>query len=64
MRSDFQLRTLEEKGTCIISIMDNFTIAVIVGDVVMCLAFVALIVFDKPRPKTPEPVKATGKRSA
>jgi len=45
--------------------MDNFTIAVIVGDVIMCLAFVALIVFDKPRQATPgEPVKATGKRSA
>jgi len=45
--------------------MDNFTIAVIVGDVIMCLAFVALIVFDKPRSVTPtEPVKATGKRSA
>jgi len=45
--------------------MDNFTIAVIVGDVIMCLAFVALIVFDKPKNTPPaEPVKATGKRSA
>jgi hypothetical protein len=45
--------------------MDNFTIAVIVGDVIMCLAFVGLIVFDKPaRPTSPQPVKATGKRSA
>jgi hypothetical protein len=44
--------------------MDNFTIAVIVGDVIMCLAFVALMVFDKPKNAPPEPVKATGKRSA
>jgi len=44
--------------------MDNFTIAVIVGDVIMCLAFVGLIVFDKPIKTSPEPVKATGKRSA
>jgi len=43
--------------------MDNFTIAVIVGDVVMCAAFIALMVFDKPR-KPLEPVKPTGKRSA
>jgi hypothetical protein len=43
--------------------MDNFTIAVIVGDVVMCVAFIALIVFDKPQKRTPiEAVKATGKR--
>jgi hypothetical protein len=47
--------------------MDNFTLAVIVGDVAMCLAFVALIVFDRPRQTVPtEPVKGkpTGKRSA
>jgi hypothetical protein len=45
--------------------MDNFTIAVIVGDVIMCMAFVALIVFDKPKNTTPaEPMKATGKRPA
>jgi hypothetical protein len=45
--------------------MDNFTLAVIVGDVVMCLAFIVLIVFDKPRQIRPiEPVKAAGKRSA
>ena len=45
--------------------MDNFTLAVVVGDVVMCLAFVALMVLDKPRkPQSTEPLKATGKRSA
>jgi hypothetical protein len=44
--------------------MDNFTIAVIVGDVVMCAAFVALIVLDKPRQTPLEPVKSAGKRSA
>jgi hypothetical protein len=45
--------------------MDNFTIAVIVGDVVMCVAFVALMVFDKPRKPAPvEPIKNAGKRSA
>jgi hypothetical protein len=45
--------------------MDNFTLAVIVGDVAMCLAFIALMVFDKPRPVVPtEPVKSAGKRSA
>jgi hypothetical protein len=46
--------------------MDNFTIAVIVGDIVMCIAFIALIVFDKPRkPVAPvEPFKPAGKRSA
>jgi hypothetical protein len=43
--------------------MDNFTIAVIVGDVVMCAAFIALIVFDKPRKAPLEPVKPAGKRS-
>jgi hypothetical protein len=45
--------------------MDNFTLAVIVGDVVMCAAFIALMVLDKPRPVVPaEPAKPTGKRPA
>jgi len=47
--------------------MDNFTLAVIVGDVAMCLAFIALIVFDKAKPRQAlptEPVKPAGKRSA
>ena len=45
--------------------MDNFTLAVIVGDVLMCAAFVALMVMDKPRPVGPiEPLKPTGKRPA
>jgi hypothetical protein len=43
--------------------MDNFTLAVIVSDVVMIAAFVALIVLDKPPKRPPiEPVKQTGKR--
>jgi hypothetical protein len=44
--------------------MDHFTLAVIVGDVVMCLAFIGLIVFDKPRkPLAPvEQFKPAGKR--
>jgi hypothetical protein len=45
--------------------MDNFTLAVIIGDVVMCAAFVALIVLDKgSKPAPPEPVKVSGKRPA
>jgi hypothetical protein len=45
--------------------MDNFTIAVIVGDVVMCAAFIALMVLDKPRKPAPvQPIKPAGKRSA
>jgi hypothetical protein len=45
--------------------MDNFTIAVIVGDVVMCIAFVALMVLDKGgKPAPVEPIKPAGKRSA
>jgi hypothetical protein len=45
--------------------MDNFTIAVIIGDVVMCAAFIALMVFDKgAKPAPVEPLKATGKRPA
>ena len=44
--------------------MDNFTLFVIVADVVMCLAFIALMVFDKPQTPTPiEPLKP-GKKSA
>jgi hypothetical protein len=45
--------------------MDHFTLAVIVADVVMCAAFVALMVLDKPRPATApiEPLKS-GKRPA
>ena len=45
--------------------MDNFTIAVIVGDVVMIAAFVLLIVLDKKDPEPLlQPVKPAGKRSA
>jgi len=45
--------------------MDNFTIFVVAADVIMCLAFVALMVFDKPQKPTPvEPLKPAGRRSA
>ena len=45
--------------------MDNFTLAVVVADVVMVAAFIALIIFDKGRRPTPlEPVKPSGKRPA
>ena len=45
--------------------MDNFSIAVIVGDIVMCAAFVALMVFDNPSKPVPvEPLKPAGKKSA
>jgi len=46
--------------------MDNFTLAVVIGDAVMLVAFILLIVLDKkdmPRPVM-EPVKPTGKRPA
>jgi hypothetical protein len=44
--------------------MDSFTLLVIIADVIMCLAFVALMVFDKPqKPLTAEPLKP-GKKSA
>lgn len=46
--------------------MDNFTLAVVIGDAVMLVAFILLIVLDKkdmPRPVM-EPVKSTGKRPA
>jgi hypothetical protein len=45
--------------------MDNFTLAVIVSDVVMIVGFLALILLDKPGAPVPaEPVKAPGKRPA
>jgi hypothetical protein len=46
--------------------MDNFTLAVVVGDVFMLVAFILLIVLDKkqmPRPVI-EPVKPTGRKPA
>ena len=44
--------------------MDNFTLFVIIADVIMCLAFIALMVFDKPQKVAPvEPLKP-GKKSA
>jgi hypothetical protein len=44
--------------------MDNFTLAVVVADVAMLAAFILLVVFDKRTPRSPEPVKPAGKRSA
>jgi hypothetical protein len=44
--------------------MDNFTLFVIVTDTLMCLAFIALMVLDKPQKPAPvEPLKP-GKKSA
>jgi hypothetical protein len=45
--------------------MDNFTLFVVAADVAMCLAFIALMVLDKPqKPKPVEPLKPAGKRPA
>ena len=45
--------------------MDNFTLFVVVTDIFMCIAFVALMVLDKPPKAAPvEPLKPTGKKSA
>jgi hypothetical protein len=43
--------------------MDNFTLFVIAADVLMCLAFIALMVLDKPQKPAPEPLKP-GKKPA
>ncbi len=39
--------------------MDNFTLAVIIGDALVVVILIALIAFDKgsPAPLAPEPVK-------
>jgi hypothetical protein len=42
--------------------MDNFTLAVVIADVLMCAAFVALIVIDRGKPVPTEPPKPAGKR--
>ena len=45
--------------------MDNFTLAVVIGDAVMVIAFILLVVLDKKDPRrTIEPVKPAGKRPA
>jgi hypothetical protein len=45
--------------------MDNFTLAVVVADAVMVIAFVLLMVLDKKEGKpTTEPLKPAGKKSA
>lgn len=45
--------------------MDNFTFAVVVGDIVMTLAFFLLVVVDKKgKPAPIEPLKPAGKRPA
>jgi hypothetical protein len=42
--------------------MDNFTLAVIVADVAILAAFLALIVLDKPRKIATEAGQSGGKR--
>ena len=44
--------------------MDNFTLAVVVGDALVVLVLVALIVIDKGKPATPasETLRPSGKR--
>jgi hypothetical protein len=45
--------------------MDSFTLAVVVADVAMVIAFILLIVLDrKEAPKPVEPLKSSGKRPA
>jgi len=45
--------------------MDNFTWFVIVADVLMCAAFIALMILDKPqKPSSVEPLKPAGKKQA
>jgi hypothetical protein len=43
--------------------MDNFTLAVVVSDIVMILAMIALILVDRKKPVM-GPVKTTGNRPA
>jgi hypothetical protein len=44
---------------------DNFTLFVVAADVLMCLAFVALMILDKPRKPAPvAPLKPAGKKTA
>jgi hypothetical protein len=45
--------------------MDNFTFAVVVGDVVMLIIFVVLVMLDmKGKSQPTEPAKVAGKRPA
>jgi len=46
--------------------MDNFTLAVVIGDAVMVVAFILLMVLDNKDTIRPviEPVKSTGKKPA
>jgi hypothetical protein len=46
--------------------MDNFTLAVVVGDAAMLVAFILLIVLDRKETPHPviEPVKPTGRKPA
>ena len=45
--------------------MDNFTLAVIVGDVIILVMFVLMVIFDKKEPEAAiEPPKSPGKRPA
>ncbi len=42
--------------------MDNFTLAVIVGDVLVVISLIALIVLDKGSPAPAEPAKPAVRR--
>jgi hypothetical protein len=45
--------------------MDNLTLFVVAADIVMVLAFMALMILDKPpKPTLVEPLKPAGKKSA
>jgi hypothetical protein len=44
--------------------MDNFTLAVLVGDALVVISLVVLILLDKGKPTPTEAPKPAGKRSA
>jgi len=45
--------------------MDNFTLFVVAADVLMVIAFIALMVLDKQKKPAPvEPLKPAGKKTA
>jgi hypothetical protein len=47
------------------AVMDNFTLAVIIGDTAILLVFIVLVLLDKKeKPEATEPLKAAGKRPA
>ena len=44
--------------------MDNFTVAVLIGDALVVISLIVLILLDKGTPKPTEAPKPAGKRSA